>query len=455
MASSGTTWPSRLACWSRSSAVVALVACSAKARLVPESEVAKYEADLLARIEANTRRVCARPPLRGTPAPGSASPDVLAFHATTGELARCLGRLDKLAQQDLAVQIENRTREVLDFDEACGATIDTALHRVIAHGDACSPFQIGVRPQPDSFLRVMRVGHAMGLRARTAAARNQPGAGLWLTLETIRFAQDYVRGHTPLLNGAIGKAITDAALGHAQAILLQQRAIPNAQLGELAAAVDALIASEPPINDSLQAEREYMELYFGLAPLKPIDWPIPGGWVDGVGDRVKVVEAANRDAPTFSRHPRDGAAMWLVAGQLDDALYQSGCTKTLKACRDTLASISDDGVVAQAKRVRDRIATRVGATRVPAEIVEHLASAHFGRVEYVATRAGTLARLAALRLHLEVLRTKQCPKPGTHAGPAALGDELTLAVTDKELAISPPKWTQRGKAVPAWRVPCP
>jgi hypothetical protein len=444
-----------LACWSRSSAVLALVACSSQPRLVPESEVAKYEADLLKRIEANARRVCTRPPLRGTPAPGSAGADVLAFHASTGELARCLDKLDKLAQQDLAVQIENRTREILDFDEACGATIESALQRVIAHGDACSPFQIGVRPQPESFLRVMRVGHAMGLRARTAAARNQPGPGLWLTLDTVRFAQDYVRGHTPLLNGAIGKAMTDAALGHAQAILLQERAIPSARLAELAAAVDALIASEPPIHDSLQAERESTELYFGLAPLKPVAWPIPGGWIDGLGDREKVVEAANRDAPTFSRHPRDGAAMWLVAGQLDDALYQSGCTKTLKQCRDALASTSDDGVVAQAKRIRDRIATRVGATRVPAEIVDHLASAHSGRVEYVATRAGTLARLAALRLHLEVLRTKKCPKPGTHAGPAMLGDDLTLAVSDDELEVSPPKWTRRGKAVAPWRIPCP
>jgi hypothetical protein len=420
-----------------------MVACSSQPRLVPESDVAKYEADLVKRLDTNAKRVCARPVLRGAPAAGPASADLLAFHAPTGELARCLGKLNELAQEDLPAQIENRTRPVLDFDEACGATIETAMRRVIAHGDACSPFQIGVHPQPAGFLRVMRVADAMGLRARTAAARNQAGAGLWLTLETVRFAQDYVRGHTPLLNGAIGKAMTDTALRHAQAILLQQRAIPAARLGELAAAVDALIASEPPMSDSLQAERESMELYFGLAPLKPIEWPIPGGWVDGLGDRAKVIEAANRDAPAFSRHPRDGAAMWLVAGQLDDQLYRS-CTSSLKQCHDALA-----------RARRDRLATRVGATQVPVEILDHLVSAHSGRVEYVATRAGALARLAALQLHLEVLRTKQCPKPGTHLGPAALGDDLSLVRADKELEVNPPKWTLRGRPIPPWRIPCP
>lgn len=407
------------------------------------------------RLDANAKRVCARPPLRGAPAPGSASGDLLAFHATTGELARCLGRLSELAKTDLRTQIENRTRPVLDFDEACGATIEAALHRATSYGDACSPFQIGVRPQPDSYLRVLRVADAMGLRARTAAARNQPAAGLWRTLETVRFAQDYARGHAPLLNNAIGKSMSETALHHAQAILLEQRAISAAQLGELAAAVDALIASEPPIGDALQAEREYTELYFGLVPLKPITWPVPGGWIDELGERTSVIEAASRDAPTFSRHPRDGAAIWLVAGQLDDELYRSGCTKSLRLCRDALAHASDDGLVAQAKRARARLATRVGATRVPAEIVEHLEAARAGRVEYVATRAGVLARLAALRLHLEVLRTKKCPKPGTHPGPAALGDELAIAAADKQLEVSAPKWTQRARPVPPWRIPCP
>ncbi|HEY5933010.1 MAG TPA: hypothetical protein VIU61_00150 [Kofleriaceae bacterium] len=444
-----------MASWSRSSLALALVACSAKARLVSEADVTKYEADLLRRLDANAKRVCARKPLRGAPAPGSASGDLFAFHSTTGELARCLGVLTELARTDLRAQIENRTRPVLDFDEACGATIESAMHRATSYGDACSPFQIGVRPQPDTFLRVLRIADAMGLRARTAAARNQPGAGLWLSLETVRFAQDYARGHTPLLNNAIGKAMSETALHHAQAILLEQRAIGAAQLGELAAAVDALIASEPPIADALQAEREYTELYFGLVPLKPVTWPVPGGWIDGLGDRTKIVEAAHREAPSFSRHPRDGAAMWLVAGQLDDELYRRGCAKSLRLCRDALAHSSDSGLVAQAKRARDQLATRVGATRVPAEIVDHLEAARSGRVEYVATRAGVLARLAALRLHLEVLRTKQCPKPGTHAGPAALGDDLALVVVDKQLEVSAPKWTQRPRPLPPWRIPCP
>jgi len=81
--------------------------------------------------------------------------------------------------------------------------------------------------------------------------------------------------------------------------------------------------------------------------------------------------------------------------------------------------------------------------------------------QYTAKRASGYARIAAFRIHLEILREGHCPSEAELAGPpypslrapAALGDVLDVQPrASGDLDVAPPAWTDTKK--PAWRISC-
>ena len=105
----------------------------------------------------------------------------------------------------------------------------------------------------------------------------------------------------------------------------------------------------------------------------------------------------------------------------------------------------------------DAVAT---APRIRGAIVQILASvAHPAFSTYVGRHAESYARLAALRVHLEVLRAGRCPTelaetPYALLSPATLGDALVLRpIEGGDLEVSTPAWIDSMRL--ASRISCP
>jgi len=112
-------------------------------------------------------------------------------------------------------------------------------------------------------MNVMYGAHLLGLRARLSAERGTPAFALWMLLDGAAAFRDLGRGRVGLIGSMIAVASTDLLLEQARAILTVATLAP-ADLDALIAGVDALVASEPPFAETLAAERDYFELYYGM-----------------------------------------------------------------------------------------------------------------------------------------------------------------------------------------------
>ena len=265
----------------------------------------------------------------------------------------------------------------------------------------------------------------------------------------------------------VAVASTDALLDGAAAILATTSPTPTA-VEALVPAVDALLASSPPFGEALQGEADSMALYFGAELLEPAGWAPPGGWPADLGPRARPTPAADPLTPD----PRDEGALSLVVAAQVAALLERACPASvpLRACRDQLAAQAQADAAtappdlaavyaelvtkALAPGAHDLATLAEGArVRIRDQIVATLmAVARPAYHDYAAKLAGTTARLAALRLELEVrrviARTGQCPSADALTAPpfaalrapAALGDALVITATPASIEIAPPAW---------------
>ncbi|MEO8705723.1 MAG: hypothetical protein ABI867_37170 [Kofleriaceae bacterium] len=458
------------------SAIALVIACGSKSeepagplRMISDAEIAASKAALMKRLDANKLRRCERPVLRGTPISGSGAADIASFQQPDGNFGKCLTALAELSGKK-----EDLTKPgpaVVELDGRCGIELEGVIRKAAQHADGCSPFQTGVRTPRSSYLPYLLSARLMAMRARIRAdgpTKDVDGA-LWLILDSIRMYQDLARGHTSLLVGMVAAAATDALLDEAQLILTNTT---PAGVAELASAVDALIASTPPISEMFSGEGEHMSLQFGLPPLQPAGWTPPGGWPD---DKRPTANAAKANA--FGA-PEDGKAIMLVVAEATTKAFETACPSgaSFKTCHAGLVRVGRegearargnddikrvyDGLVAKAKAGDETARTQIRDTIV--DILAGLGSASFPR--YADKPTMVLVRLVGMRMHLEVLRAKQCPAAAALAAPpyaalrapALLGDAVVVAVGSNAIEVKPPAWLKL-EAKPGktpWVIPC-
>lgn len=437
---------------------------SSSVRLVTEEEIASLQAQLMTRLEANARRTCPRPILRGAPAAGPAQADLLAITEPTGELARCATDLAGLATRNLKDLATARDPAMVELARRCGPLVEAAIAKAAAHGDACSPYQVGVRVNPD-LVRRIQLAHLIGLHLRLRAEAGDPAGALWLALETVQVTQDLARGRTSLIDLMIGVASAQIVVEQATAIA-GAHAVPPSTLGELSAAVGQLLAHQPSFSDTLLGERDYMELYFGAAKLAPPGWAPPGGWPEGMGPGAEP-SPANTEALTHD--PRDEHALmfYVGAGYADD--LQAACppTATLKACA---AGFDEEPLPATGREVVEQLYKELGSSPSSTElrtklrdaivrILRSIARPSMGK--YVKKRGRGVAQLAALRVHLELARlaatSGTCPPAlalrEELLAPPGLGERLEVAVAADVVELRAPAWTDDPEPLAPWRCP--
>lgn len=453
-------------------ALLVLAACSKSApapevRLFTEAEIAAYEAALTARIADTAKRSCSRPVVREPGIDAPATTDLIAVAEPTGPVATCLATLAARAGKAKLVElVEQRDPEVVSLAGTCGDALEQAVRKAASHRDACSPYQIGVRRDPTSWMGVVNGAHLLGLHARLTAERGTPAFALAMLLDGASAYRDLGRGHVGMISAMIAVAATNVLMEHALAIITTATLKPDAIDG-LITGVDALLASEPAFVDTFHGERHYFELTYGMARLKGPDWAPPGGWPDGVRPAT--------DSEPMTKSPRDEGAIMFAAGEKLAADRDKACpaAASLKTCHDGLAALADAASKVKAPEFGEQLwkdlvkAAGSGdalatAHKIREAIVEIIVNvAHPAFTQYVAKRGAGYARLATFRLHIEIARAGRCPTDAELAAPpypallspTALGDRLTVARKDGgDLEVSPPAWVESKK--PPWRISC-
>ena len=407
-------------------------------RLFSEAEISTLEADVLARLAANGKRTCPGP--NGTVA-GASGPDIIAIVEGTGPTGGCMTRLaDAGKDGGLKGDIDARKPAILELDKDCAELFATAVHHASAFQDGCSPYQLGVRVEPVRLMGPIQLAHLLGFHAHEA---KDPAAALAVLVDAMRVLQDLERGHVTLISAMISVASSEI-IGARMDAILETAKLSKAKLDELAASLDHLLAAVPSFNDILAGEREAQELYFGLARLEPKDWTPPGGWNEELrhlGDDSGAKHVAD---------PRDEAMAVLAAAEQGAVARDKACPPgaTLEACRLGLDQLGNakqpeplDTAALWKQGQTDEPAMRLKMRQQIVDILATVAAPNYSA--YVGKEMAASARLAELRMHVEVLRTHKCDigKLGALA-PASLGAPLKLALDKKTLEVTAPGGTK-------------
>lgn len=434
-------------------------------RLVGEAEIQTRLAGLTARLDENAKRRCTPPRIGDALRPGPGTDLLVQLFEGKGELAACMTKLGELgAPGTLKSDFEAGLPSALAFDDACGALIADKVLDAAAHAEGCSPYQVGVRVEPKDFLRPIQLAHALALHAKRLHAGGKTKEAIALSLAGLRVVQDLMRGHVTLIVAMVGVAATQVVADRMDAILDTAK-LTEEERALTAAAIDSLLVGVPLWADLMAGERDNMDIYFGAAPLMPKGWTPPGGWNEAL--RPGSPESA-LPAPSFG-DPRDEHALLLVTSEAAAADQARACPPgaSYTACHEGLerlvatakpAATSDlkalYGELAKASGDVEAVRARIRASIV--EILKGVAAPSFAK--YSVKIAGMIARLAVVRVHLQVL-AGPCPSAealaappfSVIASPPPLGDRLVLAAAPDEVRAGPPAWID---PVKVWAIPC-
>lgn len=267
----------------------------------------------------------------------------------------------------------------------------------------------------------------------------------------------------------------DASCGDALEQLVRARTSSRNTRGSLRNAARRRSHSRcSPHADAMNGERDFFDLYHAMPLLHGKSWVPPGGgWPEGMGPRGSDAKKATSTKRTMS--PRDEAAIMLAASEQMAKDRDRACpaTATLKACHDGMLALADAVSKLDAKEVEETLwaelikaaktgdATAIGH-RIRTSMINIVTSiGHPPLSKYTGKRAGGYARLAAFRVHLEVLRAGHCPSEAELAAPpypallvpTALGDALRITRLESgDLEVAPPAWGDTKK--PSYRISC-
>ena len=478
-----TTWVliaiSCVACGSKKDADVARTGSGGaelveRGRLFSEAELTTLVDGMTKRLDANAHRSCSGPRVRGAElGPGPSGPLLVELFEAQGELAACMARLEELAKGDLRKAIDELDPAMVAFDSECGASIAAKVVAAAGHAEGCSPYQVGVRREPKDLIHVLHVMHAVAFHAHRMAAAGDTTEAIQLDLDALRAFQDLARGHVTMLSAMLSVAAMET-MSESLDGALDTAKLDAAQLATAADALDRLTADAPRFAEILEGEYENMEIYFGAAQLMPKSWTPPGGWNE-------ELHGTGGDGGLFKSDPdvnqRDLAGLFLTLTLENRAELAKVCGSdaTYRQCVEGLTRLtrlsgthgSETPAVPDLKPLYADLAkaTTSGDTtavrlRIRSSIIQVLRSvAQAAYEKYAVKLALGVARLAELRLHVEVLRGKTCPTTGQLAAPPydriarplALGDGLDLKASPGQIEVHQPAWSDPTKV---WTFHC-
>lgn len=439
-------------------------------RLISEAEIKTWIDALLARLDANAKRRCTPPRISDKQTPGPGTDMLVQLFEGKGELASCMTKLGELASSgNLKADVEAGLPSVVAFDDACGLLIADKVLDAAAHTEGCSPYQVGVRVEPKELMRAIQIAHAISFHARKLATAGKTDEAIQLSIAGLRVMQDLMRGHVTLIIGMIGAASTQVVADRLDAIL-ETAKLTEEQRALFAAAMDSLIVGVPLWADLMAGERDNMDIYFGAAQLMPKDWTPPGGW----NEEMRPKDGAKDSFPTeHFGDPRDESAILLQMTTENAAESVRVCPEgaSYAVCQkgmEALSTAAKPAAEADLKSLYGELAKAATSSapdlaairkRIRASITQILRSvAQPNLAKYPIKLAEMVSRLAALRIHLEVMKGP-CPTaealaapPFTIlASPPPLGDKVTLATAPGTVSVGPPGWVD---PVKVWTFAC-
>ncbi len=439
-------------------------------RLVSEREIKTWIDALLARLDANAKRRCSPPRISEKQTPGVGTDLLVQLFEGKGELAACMTKLGELAKAgNLKADLEAGLPSVTAFDDACGVSIADKVLDAAARTEGCSPYQVGVRVEPKELMRAIQIAHVISFHAKKLAAAGKTEEAIQLSLAGLRVMQDLARGHVTLIIAMVSAASTQVVADRLDAIL-ETAKLTEEQRALAAAAMDSMIIGVPVWADVMAGERDNMEIYFGAAQLLPKTWIPPGGWNEEMRPKP---DGKDRFPTEHFGNPRDESAIMLqmttenaveAARVCPEGASYAVCHKGLEtssaaakpAAEADLKALYGELTKAATSGAPDLAAIR---TRIRASIVTILKGVAQPSLEkYPLKLAEMISRLAAVRIHLEVLKGR-CPTaealaapPFTILGaPPPLGDKVTLAVAPNSVSVGPPAWVD---PVKVWTFGC-
>jgi hypothetical protein len=218
--------------------------------------------------------------------------------------------------------------------------------------------------------------------------------------------------------------------------ILQRGGLQAADLDALATAIDHIISSEPRLGVAVEGDFRWLRGSILYGPFTP-----SGG----------------------AHTARDEKALTLAMIDELEPLLASACppVASLSACRRQLpprtgqlvlpGTFLDDA--ADQIRASDDSARR----RLQAALTHKGAMNQLGAYAFYAERAATdVSRLVALRVEIELLRTKTCDVPRDMLSPQVLGEAVRLTTLDHSVRIEPPAWAATGtRKIESWSLACP
>jgi len=418
-------------------------------KLFVDAELTTLESALTPRLDANAKRTCPRPLLKGTARPGPASDDIIAFVEAKDPLTKCFYKIEEAQKVGkLDEMVEKRDASLVAIDKECGEPLATAVTNIATHEDACSPYQPGRRPETDKPLRLLQAAHMLGLRARVLADTD-PAAALWLLATSVRAMQDISRGRVNLITSITVAAAYETLLRHVEKILDGGKlAAPAA--GELATAFDALLASEPRFADTLQGEQDWKALYGGLMRYMPASWMPPGGAPDPDPRKMGMPPLAKGT----KLGAKDSGGLVLQSASEASASLDQACPATASylACRTglELRAAKRANVVRRAEALLDpdaiakQLTAPAGGSADPREVLKRMAldalepGLHFDYVDFLDKKVKVLWRLPAAQAALASIAAGCKPGQPSKAANDLIGEPMTVTVDAKVITVIPP-----------------
>jgi hypothetical protein len=439
-------------------------------RLISEAEIKTWIDALMARLEANAKRRCTPPRIGEKTVPGPGTDQLVQLFEGKGELASCMAKLAELGKAgNLKADVEAAMPGAVAFDDACGVLIADKVLDAAAHSEGCSPYQVGVRVEPKELVGAIRVAHVISFHARKLATAGKPDEAIQLSIAALRVMQDLMRGHVTLIIAMIGSAATHIVADRLDTIL-ETAKLTEEQRALFAAALDSLIVGVPLWADLMAGERDNMDIYFGAAQLMPKDWTPPGGW----NEEMRPKEGGKDVFPTqHFGNPRDESAILLLmtteaAAETARACPEGASYAVCQKGMEALAAAAKPAADADIKALYGELAKAATSaapdlaairTRIRTSITQILRSvAQPSMAKYPIKLAEMVSRLAALRIHLEVVKgpcptseALAAPPYSILASPPPLGDRVTLAVVPGTVSVGPPGWVD---PVKVWNFAC-
>jgi len=377
--------------------------------LVPPEELARLEQEAMDAAEANRKRACPRPVLRGDGIQERADEKLVAV-IESDAFKLCFDHV-KEASEVIDEYLDNPgeskpSPELARVDQLCRPLVD-AVGDAIEYEDACSPYLAGRRGLP-ALVSLIRGGRAMGVLVVQALDRGHTEDALNFGLDWIRLTQDVARGEgAPLIVGMVAVAAVKPVFKALRFVLTRPAGMAPEMLARVEKELGMLLATEPEFAHFLAYERFGLPLHMILPQLKGPEYVPPGGFDH---DRMEFPgEIAGKELEGISPRQQVALAWVAMSESLGRMLAACPAGKTPEVCFRALEKVGEQ-MMEEARKGQLLRSVKVLLSPEPdqlirdwmLDILKSISVPAF--TKYVARLASRSFHLAALRLHVVLRR---------------------------------------------------